>query len=99
LDQPGLGLAVENARDRGLLTRLAPQRGVQTVLDQARTRPVDSRDTGIERLNDPLVAPTLARFRNVRLEQNPSLEDFTRRALALADRGLQRGSFLLAPDW
>jgi hypothetical protein len=89
-DQPGFLLAIENPGDRRPFAGFPAQDGVEPLIDQALPGPMDGREAGIERFHDPAVAPAVAVFGNIGLEQDARLQGQARGVGSLMDHRFER---------
>ncbi len=80
---------VENPPPGGVRIVFALQRRLQPFLDESRPETADIVDAGVQRRRDRAVAPTFPRLRHVRLRQDTSLRQQSRRALARVGQSLQ----------
>src|SRR5580692_10777949 len=70
------------------------QHCLEPFLDQLAPGPLDIGDAGVQRRGNPAVAPTFARIRHVRLQENARLRQQLRRTLTFADQLIELGTFL-----
>src|SRR5208282_4608 len=87
---------VENPRPGGVRIVFAGQRRRHPFFDQSRPGAADIVYAGVQRRRDRAVAPTFARLRHVRLQQDARLRQRLRRMLARADHRLQPFALLAA---
>ena len=95
-DQLGFRGAIENPPRGGVGIVLARQNGFKAFLDELPSRPLDRRDAGVQRLGNSAVAPSLARLRHVRFQQDAGFRQQMPGPLALADKFPEPGALLLA---
>src|SRR5271166_1537498 len=88
-DQFRLRRPVENPRPGGVRIVFAGQRRRDPFFDQSTPGAADIVDAGVQRRRDRAVAPTFARLRHVRLQQDARLRQRLCRMLARADHRLQ----------
>ena len=88
-DQLCFRRAVENAWTGGIGIVFTGQHRLEPFLDQLAPGPLDSGDAGVQRRGDPAVAPTFARIRHVRLQENARLRQQLRRTLTFADQVIE----------
>src|SRR5487761_2472 len=88
-DQFGFLLAIKNPSNRRRRALLAAQNSLKTLFHQLLAHPVNHRRAGIQRPNDPAVAPACAAFRDISLQQYPRLQQPSRRALSLPKQRLK----------
>src|SRR5271157_1034351 len=88
-DQFRLRRSVENPRPGGVRIVFAGQRRRDPFFDQSTPGAADIVDAGVQRRRDRAVAPTFARLRHVRLQQDARLRQRLCRMLARADHRLQ----------
>jgi hypothetical protein len=91
--------AVENPWPGGVRVIFAGQHGLEPFLDQLSPGAKDSGDAGIHRLGDPAVAPALARFRYVGLQQDAGLRQQLGGTLALADQIVELRALIRAQPY
>ncbi len=88
-DQSCLRRPVEYLAHRRPGPRLAAQHGLEAFLHKLLARPMNRRRIGSERLDDAAVAPALAGFRYVPLQEDARLGQNLRPVLALTHHRLQ----------
>src|SRR5580693_391573 len=86
--------AVENAWTGGIGIVFTGQHRLEPFLDQMAPGPLDIGDAGVQRRGNPAVAPTFARIRHVRLQENARLRQQLRRTLTFAAQLIELGTFL-----
>src|SRR5580693_4421253 len=82
-DQLCFRRAVENAWTGRIGIVFTGQHCLEPFLDQLAPGPLDIGDAGVQRRGNPAVAPTFARIRHVRLQENARLRQQLRRTLPL----------------
>src|ERR1700730_16501439 len=75
---------------------LAAQNGLKALLNQLLACPIHRCSAGLQRLDDPAVAPSFASIRNVGLQQYPRLHQPLGRAFAFADHLVELLALVLA---
>jgi hypothetical protein len=83
-NQFGFFLAVKNPCNRRCRPLLAAQHSLEAFFHQLLPDPVNHGCAGIQRLDDPVVAPAFTALRNISLQQYSRLQQPLRRALAFA---------------
>ena len=87
--QLGLGLAIENRRNRRRFALFARQHRIEPLGHQLLAHARHHGQIGVERLDDLRIQPARAALGLIRLQQDARLEDHLRRRLALGDQGVQ----------
>ena len=95
-DQSSFLLTVKNSRHRRPRPLLAAQNGLKALLNQLLACPIHRCSAGLQRLDDPAVAPSFASIRNVGLQQYPRLHQPLCRAFAFADHLVELLALVLA---
>jgi hypothetical protein len=85
-NQLGFLLAVENPGNGWRRSWLAAQHSLDAFFPQLFAHPVNHRCAGLQGLDDLVVAPSFAGFRDVRLLQDPRLHQALRRAAPFPDQ-------------
>jgi IstB-like ATP binding protein len=88
-NQFGFLLAVENPRNRRRRALLAAQHRLEALFHQLLAHPVNHGWAGLQRFDDPAVAPAFPGFRDIGLQQDPRLRQPLGRALSFTDQGFK----------
>jgi hypothetical protein len=75
---------------------LAAQNRLKTLFHQLLADPVNNRGAILQRRNDLAVAPPVASFRDIRLQQNPRFQQPLCRAFSLPKQAFELLAFLSA---